>query len=143
MIPRALRDLVRSRAEGRCEYCGLKQALVPLAVFHIEHVVPRKHGGSDEPDNLALACFHCNLNKGPNLVGVDPETGAVAALFDPRRQSWDAHFACDGARVIGLTPTGRATARVMNMNALARVELRSELRRSFGPNSIAPKVTRA
>jgi hypothetical protein len=31
-------------------------------------------GGSDDPDNLALACHHCNLHKGPNLAGVDPRT---------------------------------------------------------------------
>jgi 5-methylcytosine-specific restriction endonuclease McrA len=33
--------------------------------FHIEHVIPRQHGGSDDADNLALACPDCNLRKGP------------------------------------------------------------------------------
>lgn len=77
-MDRALRALVRARARERCEYCGLPQAMVPLVTFHVDHVVPCKHGGGDSDDNLALACFHCNLHKGPNLTGIDPDTGAVA-----------------------------------------------------------------
>lgn len=60
----ATRNLVRRRAGDRCEYCGLRQELSPLAALHMEHVRPKKHGGSDDPDNLALACVDCNLHKG-------------------------------------------------------------------------------
>lgn len=127
MRDRAVRELVRARAAGRCEYCGLPQALVPMVVFHVEHVVPRQHGGSDDPQNLALACFHCNLHKGPNLTGIDPETGRVVLLFDPRRDAWGEHFAMVDALIVGRTPVGRATARVMSMNASTRIELRTEL----------------
>ena len=52
----ALRSLVRQRAGNRCEYCGIRQEHVPFAVFHIEHVIPKKHGGNDDPSNLAFAC---------------------------------------------------------------------------------------
>lgn len=52
----ATRRLVRERAGNRCEYCGLHQDESPLAVLHVEHIRPRKHGGSDETVNLALAC---------------------------------------------------------------------------------------
>jgi hypothetical protein len=99
---------------------------VPLVRFHIEHVVPRQHGGSSDPKNLALACHHCNLHKGPNLTGIDPDTGRLEPLFHPRRQEWDEHFAMDGANVVGRTPTGRVTVRVLAMNAPPRVELRRE-----------------
>jgi 5-methylcytosine-specific restriction endonuclease McrA len=65
MTDRALRERVGARALRRCEYCHLQQALVPLVVFHVDHIVARKHGGGDGDENLALACFHCNLHKGP------------------------------------------------------------------------------
>ena len=121
------RELVRRRAAGCCEYCGLSQAAVPFASFHIEHVVARQHGGSDDPENLALACDRCNLYKGPNLTAIDPQTNEVVPLFHPRRQSWEDHFQLQGATILGLTPTGRATIRLLNMNASRRVQLRTTL----------------
>ena len=95
--------------------------------FHVEHVIPRQHGGGDEPENLALACHHCNLHKGPNLTGIDPETGEIVALFHPRKQRWAEHFAWEEILIVGRTPTGRVTVRVLQMNAPARLELRREL----------------
>lgn len=126
-MDRALRTLVRRRAGDRCEYCALPQLLVPFVSFHVEHVIPRQHGGADEPDNLALACFHCNLHKGPNLSGLDLESGVIVPLFHPRRDAWHAHFALRGAAIAGLTSTGKVTVHVLAMNALSRMELREEL----------------
>jgi hypothetical protein len=71
-------------------------------------------------------CF-CNLHKGSNLTGIDPETGALVALFHPRRAIWAAHFVLRDALMVGVTPTGRTTVRVLNMNAADRVQLRREL----------------
>lgn len=120
-----LRNLVRTRAGGRCEYCGLRQDEDPFFRFHIEHVIARQHGGPTTADNLALACHHCNLHKGPNLSGIDPENGAMVALFNPRVQRWEEHFALRGTLVVGLTEIGRATVEVLVMNAPARRDLRS------------------
>lgn len=103
---------------------------MPLVVFHIEHIVPRQHGGGDESENLALACYPCNLHKGPNLTGIDPDSGAIAPLFNPRREAWSEHFALRGSVIVGLTPIGRATVRVLSMNGSTRIELRAELGRS-------------
>ena len=86
--------------------------------------MPRQHGGSDDPSSLALACDRCNAYKGPNLTGIDPDTGTVVALFNPRRDVWDHHFTVQGGQITGLTATGRATVRLLNMNAPRRVELR-------------------
>ena len=66
------RRFVRERAGERCEYCRLHQRNSEL-LHYIEHVIARQHGGSDDVDNLALACHRCNLHKGPNLTGVDPQ----------------------------------------------------------------------
>jgi hypothetical protein len=118
------RELVRRRAGNRCEYCGLHQDESPLATLHIEHVIPRKHGGTDNPDNLALACIDCNLRKGPNLAGLDPMTGELTELFHPRRHVWSDHFAWDGAFISGKTAIGRATSVVLDLNSDDRLELR-------------------
>ncbi len=126
----ATRELVRRRANNRCEYCRLAQEHSRLA-HHIEHIVARQHGGKDTPDNLALACHRCNRHKGPNLTGIDPVSGEVVPLFDPRRDQWQQHFRFRGPRIEGITPIGRATAHVVVMNDARRVELRSRLL-SFG-----------
>lgn len=122
------RQFIRDRAGEICEYCRLHQDNSEL-VHHIEHVIARQHGGSDEIDNLALACHRCNLHKGPNLSGVDPSTGAVASLFHPRRDEWHKHFVLRGSRIEGLTPAGRATVDVLALNDARRIELRQELLR--------------
>src|SRR5262249_25135698 len=114
------------RAGNACEYCRIAQESTPLIPFHVEHIVPKQHGGFDDPDHLALACDRCNAYKGPNLTSVDPDTGTIIALFQPRRDVWSEQVALTGGLIVGLTPTGRATARLLNMNAPRRVELRKE-----------------
>lgn len=121
------RVLVRQRAGDRCEYCRLPQRCSPLSRFQIEHVIPRKHGGSDDLNNLALSCDRCNLHKGPNLSGIDPANGEIVALFNPREQTWEDHFQFDGALVSGRTATGRTSVVVLNMNSTRRLRLRAEL----------------
>ncbi|HSS19497.1 MAG TPA: hypothetical protein VLL54_05435 [Pyrinomonadaceae bacterium] len=57
-------------------------------------------------DNLALACIDCNLHKGPNLTGIDPNTGVITPLFHPRRDAWVEHFGWDGIYLVGSTGCG-------------------------------------
>jgi hypothetical protein len=120
----AVRRFVRERAEHRCEYCQLHQDDSPLAALHIEHIRPRKHGGTDGEENLALACIDCNLRKGSNLTGIDPETGAVTVLFHPRQNSWETHFEWKGLHLAGRTTVGRTTVRVLELNSDDRLDLR-------------------
>ena len=127
MINAGTRRLVEQRVQGRCEYCRFHQDDEPAITFQIEHTVPRQHGGSDSPDNLALACLHCNAHKGPNLAGIDPETGDLVALFNPRRDNWNEHFMLVAPYIVGRTASGRATVRVLQMNAEQRVRLRLQL----------------
>ena len=84
--------------------------------FQVNHVPWRKLGGSDKPSNLALACERCNASKGTDLTGVDPGTGQVVRLFDPRTESWNEHFEAARAVIIGRTPAGRTTVAVLGMN---------------------------
>ncbi len=126
-MDRSLRRRVRDRAGNRCEYCGLLQRHAPFALFHIDHIIPCQHGGTDNPSNLALACFRCNLHKGPNLTSIDPVTGNMARLFNPRQDAWNEHFTLRNVQIVGLTPIGRATVRALSMNAAERMQLRAEL----------------
>jgi hypothetical protein len=119
----AMREFVRQRAGNRCEYCRAVESRWRLR-FHIERIIARQHGGSDELGNLALACHLCNAHKGPNLAGIDPDTGEMTPLFHPRRDRWEDHFEVATGEVIGRTPIGRATAAVLDMNHPARVEMR-------------------
>ncbi len=125
-----VREFVRERAGHRCEYCRAVQVFSELR-FHIEHVVPRQHGGGDDAANLALACPDCNLHKGPNLTGIDPNTGEVVRLFHPRRDRWSDHFEYVDARIVGQTAIGRTTAWLFQMNDPDRLRGREWLQ-GFG-----------
>ena len=122
----ATRALVWTRSEGRCEYCRVHQAHVELA-HHVDHTVARKHGGPDDPSNLCVACGRCNLFKGSDLTGIDPETGGLERLYQPRTQAWAEHFDLSGRLIAGLIPSGRVTVRVLATNAGQRLRLRAAL----------------
>ena len=127
MISAAVRRQVTKRAQSRCEYCKLHQDEEPGTAFQIEHIIPRQHGGGDEPSNLALACLNCNVNKGPNLAGIDPDNQQLERLYNPRIDSWPEHFQAVGPYIMGLSPCGRVTVRVLKMNADNRIRLRLRL----------------
>ena len=127
MIDAATKRHVRQRAHQRCEYCGLHQDHSPLAALQIEHINPKKHGGSDEGENLALACIDSNLAKSSNIAGRDPETSQLTLLFNPRQDRWDEHFESDGVHIVGRTAIGRTTVFVLLMNSDYQLELRATL----------------
>lgn len=125
-VPAAIAERVRKRARGLCEYCRLPQAAYPLA-FHVDHIIAEQHGGKATFGNCCLACARCNRSKGPNISGIDAKTRTLVPLFHPRRDRWDEHFGWRGPRLVGRTPTGRATIRVLAVNDPAAVELRRAL----------------
>jgi HNH endonuclease len=94
----------------------MPQAVFPLP-FQIDHIIAEKHGGETVASNLALACPHCNLYKGPNIAGVDPASGQVVRLFHPRTDTWNQHFRWESARLLGRSPMGRVTVEVLAVNA--------------------------
>ena len=118
------RQFVRKRAGHRCEYCHLREASVADISFHVEHIRALKHGGTDDPANLALSCDRCNLHKGPNLAGIDPADGQMTPLFNPRFEQWDEHFEWANLEIAGKTPIGRAKVRVLELNSARRLKLR-------------------
>lgn len=101
------------------------KSIIPASLYHIEHIVARPHGGAKEPANLALACHLCNREKGLNLSGIDPDTGELTRLFNPRTDAWTEHFRlANSGFIVGLTPIGRTTADVFGMNSGIRVQIR-------------------
>jgi hypothetical protein len=123
-----LRLAVQARAEHCCEYCRVLREFSELP-FHVEHIIPRQHGGTDAEDNLALACPSCNLRKGPNLTGRDPATGEIVRLFHPRNDQWDHHFTQQAGSIVGITPIGRTTASLLDVNEPGRVRIREIMAR--------------
>jgi hypothetical protein len=97
--------------------------------FHIEHVIARQHGGRDVESNLALACPECNLRKGPNIATIDPDSGKIVPVFNPRMESWSDHFEERDGFFVGKTATGRGTVTLLAFNLLNRVRLRRKIAR--------------
>lgn len=125
-MDRLLRTPVWERAGSRCEYCQLPQEYAD-APHEVDHIIAEKHRGLTEPDNLALACFACNNHKGPNIAGIDPVSGEIVRLFHPRQDRWNEHFTWTGPQLIGLTPIGRATVQVLEINLRHRLLHRQAL----------------
>ena len=119
-IPATLRREIIERAKGRCEYC-LLPSNIAFFPHEVDHVIAEKHGGVTEANNLAFACWRCNRHKGSDLSSLDPETKHLTPLFNPRTQSWTEHFAFQGERIIGLTPEGRATIKLLQLNSEERI----------------------
>jgi hypothetical protein len=125
-MERALEELVWQRAGDSCEYCQVPQAYDNIS-FEIDHIIAKKHGGQTRAGNLCLACFACNNHKGPNVAGVDPKTRKIVPLFNPRRYKWSRHFRWDGPVLVGLTPAGRVTVIVLEINLSYRIAFRQGL----------------
>ena len=115
-IPDTLREQVTQRAGGLCEYCHARQVI--LIKLEVDHIMPLSAGGITTLDNLCLACRHCNGFKQSRQSAIDPDSGARLPLFNPRTDRWRDHFRwdTDSIRLIGLTPTGRATISLLGIN---------------------------
>ena len=125
VISAELRRHVEARAQGRCEYCGLAQE-GQEAHFHIDHVVPVVVGGPTTLENLAVACVSCSLRKSARQTAMDPTTGEMTSIYNPRQDRWKVHFRWDGVKVVGLTQTGRATIDALSLNRLSILRIRRE-----------------
>jgi hypothetical protein len=116
-VPRPLRERVAAQARHRCGYCLSQEAVVgtPMEIYHL---IPEALGGLAAEENLWLACSLCNDYKSDRIAALDPVSGEVVRLFDPRHQAWDEHFrwSPEGDRVLGLTATGRATVSALHLN---------------------------
>lgn len=110
-----LRRLVTDRAGNCCEYCRLSQDDSTFS-FQIDHIISEKHEGQTTLDNLSLSCPNCNAFKGSDIASIDRDTGQLTPLYNPRTQPWYNHFRLDGPFIEPLTPEGRVTVRLLQLN---------------------------
>jgi hypothetical protein len=126
-ISNEVKARVRAQAGNQCGYCRSAQRYL-LGVLEIDHIIPQAHGGTDNEENLWLACRLCNGFKGAQIQAYDPITEVYAPLFNPRSQVWSTHFRWseDGLEIIGRTPCGRATVVALQLNHIIAVTVRRE-----------------
>ena len=124
-IPEEWRRQVISRADARCECCGLAQ-VGQEATFHIDHIHPSIPGGMTELENLALACVSCSLRKGAKVSAFDHQSGETVPLFHPRRDLWNHHFRWGALEIIGISATRRTTVEALVMNRSITLGIRRE-----------------
>lgn len=116
---------IAARALFLCEYCHALEQASPTA-FEVEHIVPKREGGSDDVMNLALSCRSCNQYKGVATTGLDTNTDFDEPFFNPRTDVWREHFRYDLATLTlqGKTATGRATVLRLQMNSERQIAAR-------------------
>lgn len=116
------------RAGRRCEYCQ-SQMQYSGQSFEFDHIHSISLAGATSLENLALACGGCNRHKSNRAQGIDPATGEMVTLFNPRNQQWESHFGWteDYTRIIGLTATGRTTVEALKLNRAGLVNMRQVL----------------
>lgn len=83
---------IYERDRWTCQYCG-RSGMASFdewnkAWFAIDHVKPRKHGGSDESSNLVVACHTCNSVKGSDFCESVEEGRAIIARKNDGRLRW-------------------------------------------------------
>jgi hypothetical protein len=121
----SVRKRVRQQAKYRCGYCRVEEQHV-YAPMEVEHIIPIALGGTDDEENLWLACPWCNVYKLTKTHGFDHISQETVSLFNPRQQNWLEHFEWDSdqATILGITPCGRATVNALRFNESHTLDLR-------------------
>ncbi|HEY5938244.1 MAG TPA: HNH endonuclease [Kofleriaceae bacterium] len=74
---------------GKCIHCNSKLVIAddgrPLGEASLEHVWPQTRGGTNDVDNLAIACARCNREKSPHDSGKGEGLDAMVAMLRARR----------------------------------------------------------
>jgi len=120
VIPSKVKQLVIDRTNAVCEYCKYPEE-ESFYVFHIDHIISLKHGGSDLEDNLSYSCPPCNRYKGSDIGTIIGDDEVLIRLYHPRRDRWEDHFSWDGAQIVPLSDVGIATVQLLKMNHVDRL----------------------
>jgi 5-methylcytosine-specific restriction endonuclease McrA len=77
----------------------------------VDHIIPISLNGTNDLENLAIACRSCNASKYNVVTAIDPLTNKIVPLFHPRKDDWAAHFTWSEnlLKMNGKTAIGRAT----------------------------------
>ena len=130
-VPAETRELVRQRADYRCEFCGIHETDAG-GELTLDHYRPRARGGSDDPHNLIYACNRCKHDYWP-------ESSEAPRLWNPREEPFASHFARFFDGTLGSrSPTGAFTLRQLRLNrpqlvvGRQRDQQTAELRKQLG-----------
>lgn len=58
-----LKRKLLEKQRGQCAMCGKKDA-----AWHLDHIIPRALGGSEEEFNFQVLCAFCNASKGAKII---------------------------------------------------------------------------
>lgn len=131
-VSKKVRIKVKERAFQSCEYCRVPE-LFSFLGFEIDHIISKKHGGSNELMNLAWSCAFCNNSKGSDLGTVLLPSTEIVRFYNPRKDIWDNHFEFSGPMIIPKTNIGAATVKIFQFNDVNRI-IERELCISSGIN---------
>lgn len=111
-LPPDVRVLVRQRAQGACEFCGVTEADTG-GELTIDHFQPRARGGTNTPENLLYCCYRCNQYKA-DYWPTQPED---PHLWQPRHEPIERHvlLLADGT-LYPITAVGAFTLRRLRLN---------------------------
>lgn len=125
---KSLRKRIKERAAYLCEYC-LSPERFCAAYYDGDHVIPYSMGGKEEFDNSANACGGCNNNKSNAMHAIDPLSGQIVPLYNPRTDIWSEHFCWNDTYILirGISPIGRAPITKLKLNREEVVNLRTVL----------------
>ena len=112
-ISERARQLVAERANFKCEYCRIHSDDMFLS-FELDHIIPLKHGGTNDMENLAFACPHCNQHKGSDFATIFGNE--IVRLFNPRLDNWLDHFEAINCEIISKSKVGEASIKIFRFN---------------------------
>jgi hypothetical protein len=124
-ISDSLRKKVATRAHHVCEYCLIAEEDTFFGC-EVDHILNVKHGGTNDFENLAYACFACNRAKGSDIASITSE-GKLTGFFNPRTQKWREHFRLDETQILQLSEVGEVTIEILKFNAIERLVERNTL----------------
>lgn len=98
-VSASLRYKILSRDNFRCQYCG--RGVGEEVTLHVDHVVPRCEGGTNDPSNLKASCADCNHGKGPhpgnpNFKKRTSKPQSAAFMCEFCHSNIADHMSCDG-----------------------------------------------
>jgi hypothetical protein len=111
-ISKSLRQIIRKRANFRCEYCGVSET-ESGGELTLDHFQPISVNGDSSEENLIYCCFRCNLYKGDYWTTEPSQT----PIFNPKKDKFDDHFwLAETGKLFGLTETGEFAVKLLRLN---------------------------
>ena len=77
-----IRQRILKRDGYCCQQCGQDNGKL-----HVDHIIPRRLGGTDNDQNLQVLCQKCNLSKGGRFFETDGTPPTLHGVYVPQNES--------------------------------------------------------